>query len=238
MKNPGNSRGFFVTPALPDILRRMRGSEFGPQNSTPSMYSYVRGTVLSFDDGKISLLVENTGLGLELQPTPLLFGSSSLGEVIEAHLYHHVTDVSEALFAFANAEEKRFFKKLLKVDGVGGKTALSMLGLGIPALVRAIETGDEKTISTVPGIGKKTALKVIVELKGEVTGTDLISSDEPKSQKKTAKVSADPDRDAIVNSLVAMGYDRRMAETAIDAVSAEGLTVGERTVLTLRALSK
>lgn len=193
---------------------------------------------MSFEDGKISLLVENTGLGLELQPTPLLFGSSSLGEVIEAYLYHHVTDVSEALFAFANADEKRFFKKLLKVDGVGGKTALSLLGLGIPGLVRAIESGDEKTISTVPGIGKKTALKVIVELKGEVTGSDIISEKDANSSKKVAKKPSDPDREAISNSLCAMGYDRRMVESAIDAVSAEGLTVGERTVLTLKALSK
>ncbi len=193
---------------------------------------------MSFEDGKISLLVENTGLGLELQPTPLLFGSSSLGEVIEAHLYHHVTDVSEALFAFANADEKRFFKQLLKVDGVGGKTALSLLGLGIPGLVRAIESGDEKTISSVPGIGKKTALKVIVELKGEVTGSDIIFEKDANSSKKAAKKPVDPDREAIANSLSAMGYDRRTVETALDAVSAEGLTVGERTVLTLKALSK
>lgn len=203
------------------------------------MYSFVRGTVLSFEDGKISLLVENTGLGLELQPTPLLLGSIGIGEVVDAHLYHHVTDVSEALFAFANAEEKRFFKKLLKVDGVGGKTALSLLGLGISGLVRAIESGDEKTISSVPGIGKKTALKVIVELKDEVSGSDIVAQDGfGTSERKSAKKSSDPDREAISNSLCAMGYDRRMVESALDAVSAEGLTVGERTVLTLKALSK
>ncbi|MDQ1343363.1 MAG: holliday junction helicase RuvA [Patescibacteria group bacterium] len=203
------------------------------------MYSFVRGTVLAFDDGKISLLVENTGLGLELQPTPLLFASSSLGEVVEAHLYHHVTDVSEALFAFANAEEKRFFRKLLKVDGVGGKTALSMLGLGLSPLIRAIETGDEKMIATVPGIGKKTALKVIVELKSEVSGSDIIASDtESKSEKRTKKSPSDVDKEAILLSLTSMGYDRRAVEAAIDAVAPEGLSVGERTVLTLKALSK
>ncbi len=142
------------------------------------------------------------------------------------------------LFAFANADEKRFFKQLLKVDGVGGKTALSLLGLGIPGLVRAIESGDEKTISSVPGIGKKTALKVIVELKGEVNGSDIISEKDSNPSKKAMKKPVDPDREAIANSLSAMGYDRRMVETALDAVSAEGLTVGERTVLTLKALSK
>ena len=137
------------------------------------MYSYLSGTVLSIDDGRLAVLVEGTGLGLEILPTPLLLANSSIGEIIEAHLHHHVTDVSEALFAFASLEEKRFFKKLLKVDGVGGKTALSMLGIGIPSLVQAIATGDEKTISSVPGIGKKTALKVIIELKNEVSGADI-----------------------------------------------------------------
>lgn len=203
------------------------------------MYSFVRGTVLSFDDGKISLLVENTGLGLELQPTPLLFANSRLGEIVEAHLYHHVTDVSEALFAFANAEEKRFFRKLLKVDGVGGKTALSLLGLGIPSLVSAIEGGDDKTIASVPGIGKKTALKVIVELKGEVSVGDVVTTpSDPAISRKSAKASADPDRDAIVATLVSMGYDRRQVEIALDVVTVPGASVQERTVLTLRALSK
>lgn len=205
------------------------------------MYSFVRGTVLGHDDGKISLLVENTGLGLELQPTPLLFANSRLGETVEAHLYHHVTDVSEALFAFANADEKRFFRKLLKVDGVGGKTALSLLGLGLRSLVTAIESGDDKTIASVPGIGKKTALKVIVELKGEVSGGDIVAgaAESPSaSVRRGAKVSEDPERDAIVASLASMGYDRRQVETALDAVSAEGGSVQERTVRTLRALSK
>lgn len=66
-----------------------------------------------------------------------------------------------------------------------------------------------------------------------------MTDDAPKATKKTEKKTpADPDREAIVNSLTAMGYDRRMVESAIDAVSAEGLSVGERTVLTLKALSK
>ena len=139
------------------------------------MYSFIRGTVLSLEDGKMSLLVENTGLGLEVLPTPLLLSHASYGEVVEAHVHHHVTDVSEALFAFASLEEKRFFRKLLKVDGVGGKTALSLLGLGIPMLALAIQSGDEKVLSGVSGVGKKTALKVIVELKSEVSGSELVS---------------------------------------------------------------
>lgn len=81
-------------------------------------------------------------------------------------------------------------------------------------------------------------MKVIVELKGEVTGSDLVSPDDAQTVKKVSKTPADPEREAIINSLAAMGYDRKSVESAVDAVTKEGLSVSERTVLTLKALSK
>ncbi len=202
------------------------------------MYSFVRGTVLALEDGRISLLVENTGLGLEILPTALLFSNTGLGEIVEAHLHHHVTDVSEALFAFASAEEKRFFRKLLKVDGVGGKTALALLGLGIPSLVRAIETADEKVLSGVSGVGKKTALKVIVELKNEVSGSDIAGMSEPDARVAKPASKLDADTETVLASLAAMGYDRKAVLRVLEDPSMEGLDVREKTVAAIRSLAR
>ena len=89
------------------------------------------------------------------------------------YIHHHITDVSEVLFGFETREEKALFKKLLKISGVGGKTALAMLSLGTHLLVKAIDEGDEKFLSSLPGIGKKMALKIIVELKHKVSIDDI-----------------------------------------------------------------
>ena len=201
------------------------------------MYSYLSGTVISMDDGRLSILVEGTGLGLEVLPTPLLFAKCSIGEVIEAHLYHHITDVSEALFAFANMEEKRMFKKLLKVDGIGGKSALSLLGLGVPSLIQAIASGDEKMISSAPGVGKKTALKVIVELKNEVSGEDIASAASDSAPARTAKRNENP-TDPIAASLISMGYDRREVENALASLPSETVSTEAKTVAVLRMLAR
>jgi Holliday junction DNA helicase RuvA len=148
-----------------------------------------------------------------------------------------VTDVSEALFAFASLEEKRFFRKLLKVDGVGGKTALALLGIGIPSLVRAIESADEKILSSVSGVGKKTALKVIVELKNEISGEEIVAMDDvPKGG--TKKTPKDPQRENILASLVAMGYDRKLVERVLEEPELQGKSLEETTVAAIRAMAR
>ena len=137
------------------------------------MFSHLSGTILTIEDGKVDIIITGTGLGLEVLVPVRTLANVSIGETTSFYIHHHITDVSEVLFGFETREEKALFKKLLKISGVGGKTALAMLSLGTHLLIKAIDEGDEKFLSSLPGIGKKMALKIIVELKHKVSIDDI-----------------------------------------------------------------
>jgi Holliday junction DNA helicase RuvA len=191
------------------------------------MYSYIYGTVLSLEWISLTLLIEWTGLGLEVLASPLLLSQISIEKKIHTWLHHHKTDMSEVLFAFIDREERSLFRDLLRVNGVGWKTALSLLGLGRDTLVQAIQLEDDKLISSVPWIGKKTAQKIIVDLKGSIDFTKKQIGNEKKNTSNTS----------LISSLVQMGYDKTMVETIVEKINPE-LSLEQRTVEAIRNLAK
>ncbi len=100
-----------------------------------------------------------------------MIGTTLNQQNIVLWIHHHRTEVSELLFGFSSIEERELFQTLNRVNGVGGKTALNILGLGMENLKIAIMTEDDNLLSSVPGIGKKTAQKIIVDLKGSIDFT-------------------------------------------------------------------
>ena len=82
------------------------------------MFSFLSGNVISIEDGRISVLVEGTGLGLEVFVSPLTLAQCRTGEAISLSLHHHITEVSQTLFGFQSKEEKEIFKSLLKISGI------------------------------------------------------------------------------------------------------------------------
>jgi holliday junction DNA helicase RuvA len=125
------------------------------------------------------VIIENSGIGYMIF-TPTM---PSIGSDVTLHTHLVIRDDAHELYGFENAEEKALFGILIGVSGVGPKTGLQMLTLyGLPELVGAIRSGDTKAVSLVPGIGKKTAEKVIIDLKdkldrfqssGKRVGSDL-----------------------------------------------------------------
>ena len=187
------------------------------------MFAYISGKVINTDGINITILVENTGLGLEIFASPNLVAVARENELISAWIHHHITDVSQVLFGFATIDEKN----LIKVSGIGGKTALNMLGLGGEALINAIQTEDDKLLATIPGIGKKTAQKIIVDLKGSINFT--------KTSSTLEKTPAVPDT-PLVSSLVSMGYEKSRVE-AIVATLDDSLPLAEKVKLAIKSLS-
>ncbi len=191
------------------------------------MFAYISGKVINIDGINITILVENTGLGLEIFASPNLVATARENETISAWIHHHITDVSQVLFGFATIDERNLFKNLIKVSGIGGKTALNMLGLGGEALINAIQTEDDKLLATIPGIGKKTAQKIIVDLKGSINFA--------KNQSTSEKTPAAPDT-PLVSSLVSMGYEKSRVE-AIVATLNDSLPLAEKVKLAIKSLS-
>lgn len=193
------------------------------------MFAFVRWKIISVDGISVAILVENTGLGLEILGSPNVVNMALQKENLEVFIHHHITDVSQVLFGFLTLEEKNLFKNLIKVNGIGGKTALNMLGLGEEALLTAIQTEDDKLLSSVPGIGKKTAQKIIVDLKGSIDFST-------KTSDEKWKVSANNDT-PLIASLVAMWYDKSLVEGVIAEID-PALPLAEKTKEAIKKMAR
>lgn len=145
------------------------------------------------------------------------------GEKARVLIYHHITDSSQALFGFASDDERRMFTLLLGVNGIGPKIAVSALsGLSVRELKAALVESDVKRISSISGIGKKTAERVIVELRDKFSAGETLEAlsgtdDEPGDHRL---------RDAAL-ALVSLGYKQDDARKMVKKVDAKDLSVEE-----------
>lgn len=132
------------------------------------MYAYIIGKIE--DKTENSVIIECNGIGYEIfVSTNTLSMLGNVGEQAKVYTYLHVREDAFLLFGFLNKEEKNLFLELITVSGVGAKMALQILSSIKPNdLVNCIITGDVKTISQAKGIGKKTAERIVLELKGKM----------------------------------------------------------------------
>jgi len=137
------------------------------------------------------------------------------GEGAEAklHVHTHVREDALLLYGFAELQEKRLFEKLLTISGIGPKLAITVLsGISAERLVGAIRGGDHATLTRIPGIGKKTAERVVLELKDKLDDmTGFVPADAPVSLGGIA--------DDVVSALVNLGYARPAAQKAVEAAA-------------------
>ena len=147
------------------------------------MYAFIAGSVSWIEDDAV--VVQSNGLGLRIRVLPQLISSLTEGAKVELYLHHLVREDSEALVGFTSRDQERLFATLLDVSGVGPKVALALLGThGAEALRRGLVDGDEKLLATAPGVGRRLAARIILELRdriardaAEVSGT----ADAPRS---------------------------------------------------------
>jgi holliday junction DNA helicase RuvA len=174
------------------------------------------------------LLIDSNGVGYEVDvPMSTFYNLPALGERITLLTHFVVREDAQLLYGFLTAAERATFRELLKIAGIGPRTALSVLsGLSVAELAQAVAQQQVVRLTKVPGIGKKTAERLLLELKGKLA-PDLSSA-------STAVNDAQAD---IVQALVALGYNEREALAALKALPAD-VAVAEGIKLALRALSK
>ena len=138
------------------------------------MYAYIKGILTEEDEG--GCVVENNGIGYYLRcASPLTGRGYTIGDEIKAYTYLSIRDDAHELFGFTSKDELNMFKLLITVSGIGPKGAMGILGsMDSDELKFAIISGDEKAISSAPGIGKKTAQRVVLELKDKFDADDLL----------------------------------------------------------------
>jgi Holliday junction DNA helicase RuvA len=129
------------------------------------VYEYIKGTIEFICPEYI--VVENSGIGYQIMaPNPFVFKQ---GKALKVYTYQHVREDIMALYGFPSIEEKTLFKKLLNVSGIGPKGALAILAFGEPSqVIQAIENENEAFLTKFPGVGKKTARQMILDLKGKL----------------------------------------------------------------------
>jgi Holliday junction DNA helicase RuvA len=132
-----------------------------------ALYDFIKGTVEFV--GPEYIVIENQGIGYQIgAPNPFIF-SGKMGTMVTIYTYHYVREDIAALYGFETREEKRLFTKLLNVSGIGPKGALAILASGeVQQVVTAIENEDEGFLVKFPGVGKKTARQMILDLKGKL----------------------------------------------------------------------
>ena len=176
------------------------------------------------------VLLDVQGVGYEVNvPMSTFYTLPDTGEVIILHTYLVVREDVHLLFGFATETERQAFRQLVKISGVGARTALAVLsGLSVSDLYQAVVDQDSRQIIQVPGIGKKTAERLLLELRDKLS-SDMIGADGHAS---SSKVNND-----VLNALLALGYNEREASWAIKKLSLD-ITVSEGIREALKFLSK
>lgn len=159
------------------------------------------------------LIVDVGGVGYQVfVPLSTYYGIPEGGEVVGLHIHTHLREDSLTLFGFLSQREKDLFQLLIGVSGVGPKLALVILSsLSVEELMGAFHASDDSRLCSVPGIGKKTAARMVLEIKDKIR--DFLPETVPQGQPPAADIQNDTD-DA-VSALVNLGYKKPLAEDAI-----------------------
>jgi Holliday junction DNA helicase RuvA len=170
------------------------------------------------------VLLDVAGVGYELDvPMSTFYGLPATGEAVTLYTHLVVREDAHTLYGFATLEERGAFRRLIRISGIGARTALSVLsGLSVADLAQSVAMQDAARLTRIPGIGKKTAERLLLELKGK-----LVEVTAP-AEEKTSDV---------LNALLALGYSEKEAQAAIRGI-APGVPVTEGIRAALKTLAR
>ena len=194
------------------------------------MIGYLKGKVLYSEEGTV--LLEVNGVGYELVCSGALFAKLVTDGEGEAYTCLQVREDGVSLFGFVSPEEKRMFLKLVSVSGVGPKMGIAVLSaMNINDLAVAIATSDLKMLSSVKGLGKKTAERIVLELREKVSAAELTAPAKGKGAAQAPAVKlTDKEEDAVVG-LMSLGYTRAESSRAVKAAMERGADTLEEIVM-------
>jgi Holliday junction DNA helicase RuvA len=182
------------------------------------MIAHLRGRLFAKDPGHV--IVEAGGVGYEvIISVPTFTALPAEGAEVSLHVYTQVREDVLALYGFLDLKEKRLFERLITVSGVGPRLAVTILsGLSPERTVNAIRAQDHATLTHIPGVGKKLAERLVVELKDKL---------EDMAVAPAAVVSAGPAAEDVLSALTNLGYQRPAAQKAIEAAVEKDKSLGQ-----------
>jgi Holliday junction DNA helicase RuvA len=176
--------------------------------------AHLRGRLLAKNPNHA--VVEAAGVGYEVTITiPTFSALPALGAEVALHIHTHVREDALALFGFLRPDEKQLFEKLISVSGIGPRLAITTLsGMAAETMVSAIQGNNLAALTRIPGIGKKTAERMVLELRDKLEGFGAAPSE----------AAASPVEEDVISALVNLGYQRPVAERVLTRL---GQTEGE-----------
>ena len=197
------------------------------------MFAYIKGSLEIKSTNYI--VIEAGGIGYKIYMSPKSIGTiGNVGENVKVHTHYHVREDDISLYGFNTEEELRMFEILISVSGVGVKSALTMLSDISPAsFAMAVINDDVTRLTKVPGVGKKTAQRLILELKDKLKSEDISGEEISKTDIKEDKI----DNDAII-ALKVLGYNKKEIEQALEKIDIRDLTVEDTIKTALKYLGR
>ena len=187
------------------------------------MIAFLRGRLAEKQPNRI--IVDVAGVGYDVAvPLSTFYKLGEPGSDVALRVHTHVREDTLALYGFATALEQQIFERLIGISGIGPKLALAVLsGIEVADLVRAVQVGDVARLTAIPGVGKKTAERIGLELKDKLPQDD---GRRARRRTSTPDVPGGELRRDLLSALLNLGYHRPLAEKAVDAALAR--TAGRR----------
>ena len=186
------------------------------------MYSYIKGSLEIKANGFV--IIDNNGIGYKIFMSEN--GIEALGEIgenVKVYTYYHVREDNISLFGFTSNEELRMFELLISVSGVGAKSAINMLSAITPSdFALAIISNDISSLVKVPGIGAKSAQRIILELKDKLKTEEAISKADSKIK---VVIKQNNNADEAIAALQVLGYNKKEVEKALEEIDSLALSV-------------
>ena len=198
------------------------------------MFAYIKGSLEA--KGDTFVVIEAGGIGYKVfMPITAINKIGEIGTMVKVHTYYHVREDAINLYGFCTDEELKMFELLLSVSGIGAKSALGILAEVSPSnFAMAIITNDVSKLVKIPGIGAKTAQRMILELKDKMKTVQAVNKDE----KVAIAIENEESTSEAMAALQMLGYNRKEIEKVFEKIELKGITVEQIIKKALSILSR
>jgi len=207
------------------------------------MIAHLSGTLLSKQ--ATSVILDVGGVGYEVTiPVSTFYELEAEGSTVKLRIYTHVREDALQLYGFKTARERELFMRLISVSGIGPKLGITLLsGMSADEMIASIRTNNLARLTLIPGVGRKTAERLVMELRDKVASLSSAELEEELGSKRSAVAplpTEDSMRSDVLSALLNLGYQRSSAEKAITAALDEGGDISMELILrrSLRKLAK
>ncbi len=205
-----------------------------------TMIAYLQGKL--FDKQANSVIIDVAGVGYEVMiPLSTFYELGEVGSDIALRIYTYVREDALQLFGFRTTRERELYLKLISVQGIGAKSGITMLsGMSADEIVTAIRTDNLARLTSIPGVGRKTAERLVIELRDKLNEFTAQSSAERIASGAATETPPDAVFDDALSALVNLGYQRNAAEKALNQAMKEGTEMSVQKLLrkSLQLLAK